>query len=265
MRCRVSTVALAALILLPVSSLAKTKIGELDCGPNEIAKFDGTGWVCSDDLNALSQAIEEIGEFGCSAAQQGNSVLISCGDGTAGVIAGAGTVVLYPEGQIGQVPPIDYNTGPIVLIDGSGGVLGEAYEFSGDNFEIRLSDSFQTIRVRLINSHSIQQVVISGVSGSFFFQSEDCSGPAFAISAGGLWEVDNRFFIMGPAPQVNLVFRSVYNTGYWNVSEDGRLEYSAPTECLAESGIAPLAPVVEYFLPPEIVNAVYPVRVEQLP
>ena len=86
--------------------------------------------VNAGNISDNAAAIEEIG-VGCSATQQGNSVLIACGDGTGGVIAGAGTVVLYPEGQIGEVPPIDYNTGPIVLSDASGVVLGEVVYIFG--------------------------------------------------------------------------------------------------------------------------------------
>jgi hypothetical protein len=255
----------SALVLSPSLAVAKTKLGELECGPNEIAKSDGTDWFCADDLNELSQAIDEIGEFGCSATQQDNSVLITCGDGTAGVIAGAGTVVLYPEGQIGQVPPIDYNTGPIVLVDASGNVLGVAKSYSNiiiDTFDISLGDDSPFVVARLVNIHSTEHVEISGLGGRIYFQSEDCSGPAFS-SGGEMVEVDNRFFTIAQWPATEVLFRSWYDTGYWWWGEG--LQYRSPTECESGNWITYAAPVVEYLFPPEIVNAVYPLRVEQLP
>jgi len=61
---RVIAVASLALILLPISSGAKpptdkptpeqTTLSDLDCSVNQIAKFDGTKWVCAADESASS-------------------------------------------------------------------------------------------------------------------------------------------------------------------------------------------------------------------
>jgi len=63
---------------------------------------------------------------GCSAEQDGSSVVITCADGTSGVLASAGTVVLIPEGETGETP--DYSTinvGEFYWVDGNGVVLGK--------------------------------------------------------------------------------------------------------------------------------------------
>ena len=70
---------------------------------------------------------EISGSGGCSAEQDGSSVIISCADGTSGVLAGAGTVVVYPEGGIvGDIPVQSWPTGTIVFEDDNGVVLAEA-------------------------------------------------------------------------------------------------------------------------------------------
>ena len=63
---------------------------------------------------------------GCSATQQDNSVLIECADGTSGVIAGAGTVLVLPDPVIGE--PIDTSTlptGEIIIHDGQDRAMGK--------------------------------------------------------------------------------------------------------------------------------------------
>ena len=65
-------------------------------------------------MRTLNTFEEQIGSAGnaasaqCSATQDGNSVVISCDDGSSAVLAGAGTVVTYPEGGvIGGIPHSD--------------------------------------------------------------------------------------------------------------------------------------------------------------
>ena len=75
-----------------------------------------------ENFRALESAIEGIG--GCTATQQDNSVLIECADGSSGVLAGAGTVVLVPEGSAtGETPTEEVACGSITLIDGNGDYL----------------------------------------------------------------------------------------------------------------------------------------------
>ena len=63
--------------------------------------------IKSSEINENFEYLEEqIGSAGdaasaqCSATQDGSNVVISCTDDLSGVLAGAGTVVNYPEGGI---------------------------------------------------------------------------------------------------------------------------------------------------------------------
>ena len=63
--------------------------------------------IKSSEINENFEYLEEqIGSAGntasaqCSATRDGSSVVISCSDGSSAVLAGAGTVVTYPEGGV---------------------------------------------------------------------------------------------------------------------------------------------------------------------
>jgi hypothetical protein len=224
-----------------------------------------------EDLDKLAQEVEQINGTACSATQQDNSVLITCGDGTSGVIAGAGTVVLYPEGQIGEVPPIDFNTGPVVAVDGSGVVLGEVlnlWDFDDVVVAIRIEEDRHG---QLLNIHSTQQVVFSPNHYRLIFPTEDCSGPA--LMPDGIVEVDNQLFIAHRDAYVGpILVKSWMSSGGWiwdpALAPDGLADepiYLEPSECYTDNYFDGGFPMVEYTLAPEIANAVYPVTVEQLP
>ena len=113
-----SLIAIAALVA-SVSAIAQTQV------PNVFE--DGTPATAAEVNENFQYVLENAsGGGGCSATQQDNSVVIECADGTSGVIAGAGTVLVYPEGITGQPPAIEYNTGDIVLIDNGDVILGKA-------------------------------------------------------------------------------------------------------------------------------------------
>jgi len=60
----------------------------------------------------------------CTVEQVESSAVITCEDGTSAALASAGTVVTYPEGLLGEVPPTNVPTGTIVLVDGGDTILG---------------------------------------------------------------------------------------------------------------------------------------------
>ena len=90
--------------------------------------------IKSSEINENFEYLEEqIGSAGdaasaqCSATQDGSSVVISCTDGSQAVLAGAGTVVTYPEGGIyGRSPTQTWSTGDVVFQDANGVVLAIA-------------------------------------------------------------------------------------------------------------------------------------------
>ena len=273
MKTQTIAIALSVFVLLPSSVAAKTKLGELACGANEIPKFDGSDWVCADDLTTLAQAIDDIGDFGCSATQQDNSVLIECGDGTAGVIAGAGTVVMYPEGLIGQVPPIEYPNGAIVAVDGNGVILGDVVSFDASSPPRFVDTSFadSSLRIysdiRFFNLIDNQQVIFSARVGEILFLSEDCAGPAF-VEQNTLINIDGQYFVAAPGAQSgDLLIKSTAFSANWTLGIGNEPLYLPGGECRNDTFSVrdQAGPAVEYFMPPEFTNAAYPVTVQQLP
>ena len=116
-----SLIAIAALVA-SVSTIAQTQV------PNVFE--DGTP-ASAAEVNENFQYVMENASGGCSATQQDNSVLIECADGTSGVIAGAGTVVVYPEGQAGEIDPDVFQAGDVALYDANDVLLGKVESFNG--------------------------------------------------------------------------------------------------------------------------------------
>lgn len=75
-------------------------------------------------LNESLQYILNNASGGCSATQQGSNVLIECADGSSGLLSSEGTVVAYPEGLAGEVDPMTFDEGDIVVVDAAGTPLG---------------------------------------------------------------------------------------------------------------------------------------------
>lgn len=91
----------------------------------------------------------------CSAEQDGSSVVITCADGTSGVLAGEGTVVIYPDnGDVEQAEPVVYNTGDIVIMDAADVVLGKVFS------QYHQGNEYQSYIVELeINSFVIRPIL----------------------------------------------------------------------------------------------------------
>lgn len=173
-----SIVAVALLSLCQVQ-LAFAQLNTFEAGqPIRASEMNHNFEVVQEQIEEISAS--SITDAGCSATQQEYSVLIECSDGSSGVIAGAGTVVVYPEGQIGEVPDISYNTGDIVVKDASDTVLAKTPNGrQSADMSIVITDSeFPT--AALTNVDLTQEVVFS--SSCFpevFFLSDDCSGIPF--------------------------------------------------------------------------------------
>lgn len=201
----------------------------------------------------------------CSAEQDGSSVVISCSDGTSGVLASAGTVVSFvtPAGGHGTIETT-INTGDIVVKDGAESILGRfgAVIDSDENGPLIISTSVEVenlgrTSVHFINSRENQQVSWSPTFSEYTlsFQSDDCSGDP--ISTGN--------------PQTMIKYRDGYIIFGAKVRTDPFLLQSyiwtdKPDDCLLNTyksdGYYPFYD----FIPSEYWSqAVYPVSVEQLP
>ena len=141
---------LAILLLLPLSALAQTQV------PNVFE--DGTPATAA-EVNENFQYVLENASGGCSVEQVDNTAEITCADGTTAVVPGYGTVVVYPEGQIGEVDPLSYDDGEIVVIDFNGVTVAKAIVDGNFAFEnsilVELTAFQQKIRAILHNDESV--------------------------------------------------------------------------------------------------------------
>ena len=244
---------LAILLLLPLSALAQTQV------PNVFE--DGTPATAA-EVNENFQYVMENASGGCSATQQDNSVLIECADGTSGVIAGAGTVILYPEGQIGEIPPI---TAPsaFVVMDANDVILAESTDL-GPLFEIDLDEQYEAFLYNDASVGTVQLHTLRHTGGRLYFESEDCTGQPLAGALHNYlfyWE-GWGFGIVPLVTPVNLLTKSSVLLGGWNPHTE---VYWAENPCESYEAVMSVIPLVAYTPAPEILNAAYPVRLEQLP
>jgi len=252
---------LVALSLLPLSALAQTQV------PNVFE--DGKPAKAAEVNENFQYVLENAsGGGGCSATQQDNSVLIECADGSSGVIAGAGTVVVYPVGQIGEVPPDTLPTGEVVWSDANGVVLAEVYTVGINNFAaLGSTPEGGEIIGHLVNYEDTESVIVkSACAGCFIYYLEpDCSGTPYGWKKGGwnnLLEINGTFFTPSTLLSSSTLFRGARSSaGY-----DKRLEsFFSTGECEQGDSVLPAYALSQFTPAPEILNAAYPVRLEQLP
>ena len=204
-------------------------------------------------------AIEQYG--GCSASQDGSNVVISCADGTSGLLAGAGTVVVYPEGGItGDSPMVSWSTGAVIFEDANGVVLGKAE--SKSSTVIRLNGSVGTF----FNDAGNEQVLLTGWGGGedVYYLSNDCTGQIFILaSSSSLIEISGELFVADEAfSPTRLLFESKRRSGSANFTSGS---YIPAGSCRVGQIVADSQPVTTYTPAPEILNAAYPVKLVQLP
>jgi hypothetical protein len=190
--------------------------------------------------------------------------VITCEDGTSAAIASAGTVITYPEGLLGEVDPTIYPSGEIVVVDADGVILGELAGFSGDvQYATNLhSATGPSILAYLINGPNGSVLFPGGGTTQLLYLDEDCIGTPFAIGSPQLlWLGEhNEYYVMANVPKDRILFQSVRDTSY--IRDDGSVFIGT---CRNEQNVLNAAPAVPYYPPPEILNAAYPIRAEQLP
>lgn len=121
MRKRYENTSLAAAITISLSSISTL-------AQEALIEFVDGEIASAEDVNSNFQhlhtrlnAIEQFG--GCSVTQDGSSIVITCADGTSGVLASAGTVVVVPEASVTPNPAAVFKTGEIYVVDANGMLL----------------------------------------------------------------------------------------------------------------------------------------------
>ena len=85
----------------------------------------------TEKINQNFNYVLENASGGCLVEQVDNSAEITCADGSIALVPGYGTVVVYPEGLVGEVNVGTVNTGDIVIVDDADVVLGPVLDASG--------------------------------------------------------------------------------------------------------------------------------------
>lgn len=201
----------------------------------------------------------------CSAQQDGNTVIVSCGDGSQGVLAGAGTTVVLLEAARGEVNREVYATGDVVLQDALGTVLGKVVQVSAGFGAATIEVSVGTNNYFLDLYNDEDNLAVQGTGPAAFevrYLTEDCSGLAFFSGGGYVIKLDGKYYIAANDPET-LLFKSYREIEHYAKFSDAGLV--PQTNCIAQTNVSNWARLDEISLPSEIVNAQYPLVVNQLP
>jgi len=195
----------------------------------------------------------------CSVAQVDSSAVITCDDGTSAAIASAGTVVIYPEGQLGEAPPTTFPTGAVVVVDADGNILAEVYVIEESAYRIRLQEGPSGYRIAAITNSTDGTVVFGGDNGFYgalklYYLEEDCIGTPF-VQANSLiyWnDVTGEYFVLDESPQDGVLFYSARDSAtirsYGSIKSVGG--------CVNREFASNALPAIPYIPAPEILNAV---------
>lgn len=237
----------------------------------ELHTFSNGEVADADKINENFQYLLDnaTGRSGCSAQQDGSSVVITCADGTSGILASAGTIAIL-EGSTGLTPDISViPSGSFYLVDGNGDALayyGGSTLSLGAGFNIGIAGDSRLKEAAIAYFEDESRVEVTSRSGLRFskiwYSSEDCTGPEFFDSSNSdtLVHIAEGEFGVPSGPPISTAWRSSSYPGYFNGS------YVAPSEdCNAEDVIGTKHPLAEYTMPDKLVNPVFPLSVEQRP
>ena len=207
----------------------------------------------AEKINQNFNYVLENASGGCSAAQQDNSVLLECADGTSGVIAGAGTTIVIPEGSA-STPSDSYDSGDIVLYDANSVLLAEVAGGGNGNYDVWLSapsENDQTIRILavIINDAETESVAILPYTvDGIRFLDPNCEGTKFVSNSSILWGSEGKFYFAD------------YRRGFETIISKSYFQYG---NCInSEQVVSNALVLLEYTPAPEILNAAYPVRLD---
>ena len=234
--------------------------------------------IKSSEINENFEYLEEqIGSAGdaasaqCSATQDGSNVVISCTDGSSAVVPGYGTVLIIPEGTVGETPDITaIPTGAIVATDANGVLLGEVIDTPHTGFyEILFYIHYGEPHGDVRSSGFLLEIDgrtewAPTRSTQLHYLSSDCSGQPFAEHSRGLYLDENIYYVRSIQTIGPILTRSRKRGAYMYSSVSGPI-FNESGACEAGEFVFSGDILMEYTPAPEILNAAYPVRLEQLP
>ena len=241
----------AFVLLLPALSLAQV--------PHT---FNNGEVADAEQINQNFNYVLENASGGCTVEQVDNTAEITCADGTTAVVPGYGTVVVYPEGLVGEAPPTEYDTGQIVAYDANDVVLGEVKLATSNGPVLYLDrdpDDVNDYREGMLwLNDDAQTIVLTGTRNTgVWFLDDACQGSPFSAYKPQLIRYGDSYFV-ADFDQVGeqLLFKSYRRPAFQ--------EYEAQ-DCISGDYVNTGYLTRPYTPAPEILNAAYPVRLEQLP
>ena len=232
-----------------------------------------------DGSNGLPGEDGEPGQDGssCSASQNGSSVLVSCTDGTSAVLASNGTVVIAPEIVTEPSDISTINTGDIIVVDNNDILLGVVSASFGPNFGniVEIAPNVEGKDLASVSNTLSGEIFIgpyfANNSSTLFFTKPDCQGAALVLNGyqdGVMFTGDYRdparqYYLSGTVRLDGTVLsKSTYTTQRYF---SGKV-VSAPSPCNNQDNALSAPWLAEKFsLADQLLNAVYPIALEQLP
>jgi hypothetical protein len=246
-------IAIAALVV-SISAIAQSQV------PNVFE--DGTP-ASAAEVNENFEYVMENASGGCSVEQVDNTAEITCADGTTAVVPGYGTVVVYPEGVVGEVPPIDYDTGPIVVYDANDVLLGEVVSTNNGGVPIIGVLETEYPQAAIFNEPTSQSVILTtAYPVPVFYLEDNCQGLPFVQNGFNLVEINGAHYVPDTSASRETILMASRRS-----SAGGSFSavYEPATACETLDLVKQVYPTAPYTPAPEILNAAYPVRLEQLP
>ncbi|MDA8946028.1 collagen-like protein [Luminiphilus sp.] len=232
-----------------------------------------------DGANGLPGEDGKSGQDGssCSANQNGSSVVMSCSDGTSAILASSGTVVVAPEVVTEPSDINTINTGDITVVDDNDILLGVISASFGANFGniIEIAPNVDGKDLVSLSNTSSGEIFIGayfvGNYSTLFFTEADCRGAALVLNGyqdGVMFTGDYRdptrhYFLSG---NVRLDGTVLSKSTYSAQRYFGGNVISEASPCTNQDNALSEPWLAEKFsLADELLNAVYPVALEQLP
>jgi len=238
--------------------------------------FEDSTPAKAEEVNENFQYVLENASGGCSATQQDNSVLIECADGTSGVLAGAGTVVIIPEGSVTGGPPdtTEFETGDFYWVDGNDIVLSEWLSNMTNRNFVDVKDA-SGYRAYFEQIDDAQALVLRLYGTYFYFTQADCEGTAFSTSASadydGITKYQGKYYVAdsnscdtGLCNQPTIA----RSRRYFDNFTSGEVGDNGPSDCenYETEYLTELKTFWKEYTPPaEWLNAAYPIKLVQKP